>query len=77
MDHFEGRSYPGFHHHLVLTALTFTFLALERRRSRAQQLPTLNQLRLLVTEIVTIQLFAARERTSRMVLDFIRDPPPF
>lgn len=77
LDHFEGRSYPGFHHHLVLTALTFTFLALERRRSRAQQLPTLNELRRVVTEIVTIQLFAAGERTSRMVLDFIRDPPDF
>ena len=77
LDHFEGRSYPGFHHHLVLTAMTFTFLALERRRSCAQHLPTLNQLRLVVTEIVTIQLFAAGERTSRMVLDFIRDPPDF
>ena len=45
--------------------------------SRAQKIPTLNQLRQLITEIVTIQLFAAGERTSRMVLDFIRDPPDF
>ena len=77
LDHFEGRSYPGFHHHLVLTALAFTFLELERRRSRAQQLPTLNKLRWLVTEIVTAQLFASEERLSRMVADFIRDPPDF
>ncbi len=77
LDHFEGRSYPGFHHHLVLTALAFTFLQLERRRSRAQELPTLNQLRWILTEIVTAQLFASDERLSRMITDFMHDPPDF
>ena len=77
LDHFEGRSYSGFHHHLVLTALAFTFLELERRRSRAKKLPTLNKLRWVVTEIVTAQLFASEERLSRMIADFIRDPPRF
>ena len=74
LDHFEGRSYPGFHHHLVLTALAFTFLQLERRRSRAQELPTLNRLRWTLTEIVTAQLFASEERLSRMITDFMHDP---
>src|SRR5712692_5306662 len=32
LDHFEGRSYPGWHHHAVLAAMTFNFLQLERRR---------------------------------------------
>jgi SRSO17 transposase len=77
LDHFEGRSWSGLNHHLVLTALTFTFLELERRRSRSQQLPTLNEMRRVVTEIVTIQLFASRERLSRMIVDFIHDPPDF
>ncbi len=77
LDHFEGRSYPGFHHHLVLTALAFTFLAIEKRRSRAKDLPTLNRMRMLVTEIVTAQLFASDERLSRMITDFMRDPPEF
>lgn len=77
LDHFEGRSYPGFHHHLVLTALAFTFLQLERRRSRAQELPTLNKLRWILTEIVTAQLFASEERLSRMITDFMHDPPEF
>ncbi len=77
LDHFEGRSYPGFHHHLVLTALAFTFLQIEKRRSRAMELPTLNRMRWLVTEIVTAQLFASDERLSRMITDFIRDPPEF
>jgi SRSO17 transposase len=31
-DHFEGRSYPGWNHHAVLAAITYTFLQLERRR---------------------------------------------
>lgn len=35
IDHFEGRSYRGWAHHTVLTALAFTFLQLERRRSAA------------------------------------------
>ncbi len=77
MDHFEGRSYPGFHHHLVLTAMAFTFLQMERRRSRSQELPTLNKIRWILTEIVTAQLFASEERLGRMILDFMHDPPEF
>jgi SRSO17 transposase len=32
LDHFEGRSWPGFHHHATLTFLAYGFLALERAR---------------------------------------------
>ena len=77
LDHFEGRSYPGFNHHLVLTAMAFTFLQMERQRSRSQELPTLKKLRQVLTEIVTAQLFASEERLSRMVIDFMHDPPEF
>jgi SRSO17 transposase len=31
-DHFEGRSWRGFHHHAVMTFLAYGFLALERAR---------------------------------------------
>ena len=31
-DHFEGRSFPGLHHHVVLTAVAYNFLQAERRR---------------------------------------------
>ncbi|MPY90347.1 MAG: IS701 family transposase [Luteitalea sp.] len=34
LDHFEGRTFPGWHHHVVLTALTDNFLQAERRRTR-------------------------------------------
>jgi SRSO17 transposase len=32
LDHFEGRSWPGFHHHATMTFLAYGFLALERAR---------------------------------------------
>jgi SRSO17 transposase len=32
LDHFEGRSWIGFHHHAALTFLAYGFLALERQR---------------------------------------------
>src|ERR687884_912293 len=35
LDHFEGRSWRGFHHHACLTFLAYGFLALERRRAAA------------------------------------------
>jgi SRSO17 transposase len=37
LDHFEGRSWNGFHHHAALTFLAYSFLALERRRAQAEQ----------------------------------------
>jgi len=35
LDHFEGRSWRGFHHHAGLTFLAYGFLALERQRAAA------------------------------------------
>jgi SRSO17 transposase len=34
LDHFEGRSWRGFHHHACLVMLAFGFLALERLREK-------------------------------------------
>ena len=34
LDHFEGRSWRGFHHHAALVMLAFGFLALEQCRAR-------------------------------------------
>jgi len=35
LDHFEGRSWNGFHHHVTMTFLAYGFLALERQLTRA------------------------------------------
>jgi SRSO17 transposase len=32
LDHFEGRTYPGWHHHVTLVSVAHAFLTLERRR---------------------------------------------
>lgn len=58
LDHFEGRTYPGWQHHVVLTALTYNFLQLERRRTRAPL--TFPMVRAVVQEIFTAYLFAQR-----------------
>jgi SRSO17 transposase len=34
LDHFEGRSWRGFHHHVTLVMLAFGFLELERHRAK-------------------------------------------
>src|SRR5437763_15902464 len=37
LDHFEGRSWHGFHRHAVLVMLAYGFLTLERMRLQQQQ----------------------------------------
>jgi SRSO17 transposase len=39
LDHFEGRSWRGFHHHAALVLLAYGFLTLERQRAAAAQQP--------------------------------------
>ena len=58
LDHFEGRTFPGWHHHVVLTAITYNFLQAERRRRLAGL--TFPAARAIVQEIFTAYLFAQR-----------------
>jgi SRSO17 transposase len=39
LDHFEGRSWRGFHHHAALVLLAYGFLTLERQRAAAAEKP--------------------------------------
>jgi SRSO17 transposase len=39
LDHFEGRSWRGFHHHACLVMLAYGFLTLERHRAAAAKKP--------------------------------------
>jgi len=43
LDHFEGRSWPGFHHHATLCFLAYGFLALERGRGTPTALDVVAQ----------------------------------
>lgn len=74
LDHFEGRSYPGWTHHAVLAALTFNFLQLERRR-RCEPLPTFPEIRDLVREVMAALLWTARPGWLKLAISFQRNPP--
>jgi hypothetical protein len=58
LDHFEGRTFTGWHHHVVLTAVTYNFLQAERQRTRIPL--TFPSVRGIVQEIFTAYLFAQR-----------------
>jgi SRSO17 transposase len=60
LDHFEGRSYPGWQHHVVLTAVAYAFLQRERMRHDADPALTFPAVRAIVTEIFTALLFAQK-----------------
>jgi SRSO17 transposase len=58
LDHFEGRTFGGWHHHVVLTAIAYNFLQTERQRGRRTL--TFPSVRGIVQEIFTAYLFAQR-----------------
>jgi len=59
LDHFEGRTYPGWHHHVALTAVAHAYIQHERMRRGAAHL-TFPAVRAIVQEIFTALLFAAK-----------------
>ncbi len=63
LDHFEGRTLPGWQRHVVLTALAYTWLQCERHR-RGTHLPTLPLVRAVITEILTAHFFVTRPHYS-------------
>ncbi len=64
LDHFEGRSFVGWHRHVVLTAMAYAWLQDERRRGGAR-LPTLPVARAVITEILTAHFFVTRPHYLR------------
>jgi SRSO17 transposase len=64
LDHFEGRSFPGWQHHVVLTAVAHAYIQRERMRRGATTL-TFPVVRGIVQEIFTALLFAAKPRYMR------------
>lgn len=63
IDHFEGRTYPGWQHHVVLTALAYAFLQQERL-SPCPSGPTLTvpQVRAIAHEVFTALILITRPR---------------
>jgi SRSO17 transposase len=75
IDHFEGRSYRGWAHHTVLTAVAFTFLQLERRRADGDARPTLPTVRLWVREIMAVLFVVTNRKLLNLLASFQRNPP--
>ena len=74
-DHFEGRTYRGWTHHAILTAIAFTFLQIERRRNVNGPRPTLPTVRLWVREIMGVLYVINTPRVLNLIESFRRNPP--
>jgi SRSO17 transposase len=75
LDHFEGRTYQGWTHHVVLTAVAFTFLQLERARPTDGPQPTLPVVRGWIREIMGLLYVLHNRRLLHMLDSFRRNPP--
>ena len=76
LDHFEGRTYRGWTHHVVLTAVAFTFLQIERgRRGSDAPRPTLPVVRGWVREIFGLLYVIHNRRLLGMLDSFRRNAP--
>jgi SRSO17 transposase len=69
LDHFEGRSFPGWHRHVLLTAFAYTWLQHERRRTGAR-LPSLPIARAVITEVLTAHFFATHPHYLETMIKF-------
>jgi SRSO17 transposase len=65
LDHFEGRSYPGWQHHMAISAVAYAFLQAERMRPREGPRLTFPQARAFVQEIFTGLLLISRPQYMR------------
>ncbi len=76
IDHFEGRSDPGWTQHTVLTAIAFTFLQLERMRADdSAPRPTLPHVRRWVREIMAVLYVVNNRKLLNLIVSFQRNPP--
>jgi SRSO17 transposase len=60
VDHFEGRTYPGWHHHVVASAVAYAFL--QRERMHRDVPLTFEAIRAIVQDVFVGLLFATRPR---------------
>ena len=72
---FEGRTYAGWTHHIVLVAVAFTFLQIERARQPDAPLPTLPVVRGWVREVLGLLYILHNRRLLGMLDSFRRNAP--
>lgn len=74
IDHFQGLSWPAWHHHVALAGMTLAFLEQERHRRGADP-ATLPMIRRVLTASVLLLMLAEDYDALRILLSFHRDPP--
>lgn len=74
LDHFERRTYQGWAHHVVLTAVAFTFLQIERGRALVEPRPTLPVVRGWVREIMALLFVVHKVVDSVLTVGADRGP---
>src|SRR3990170_2179491 len=67
LDHFEGRTLPGWERHVVLTAIAYSFLQSERCRRRQTHL-TLPVVRAVIQEVLTAHFFMTQPHYMKWML---------
>ena len=75
LDHFEGRTSAGWTHHVVLAAVAFTFLQIERARQPDAPRPTLPVVRGWVREVLGLLYILHNRRLLGMLDSFRRNAP--
>ena len=75
LDHHEGRSWRGFHHHACLVMLAFGFLALEREREERD--PARPRKRGRAARRPPITVPAIRRALQRMLAPLCRHDCPY
>ena len=78
LDKFEGRKYPGWHHHAAMILMAFCYLMLQRviGSPTGEKLPSLPQVRREILRIFVKRLFERRLKvSSKEAEDILRDIP--
>jgi len=68
LDHFEGRTYPGWNHHVALSAVTYAFLQRERLTREPTKI-SFETIRAIVQEVFTGLIFASHPRYMQWLAD--------
>lgn len=67
LDHFEGRTYTGWNHHMALSALTYAFL--QRERLTREVAISFETIRAIVREVFTGLIFASHPRYTQWLAE--------
>lgn len=74
-DHFAGRTFPGWKHHAVLTAVAHTFLQMERRTTKKSEILPLPAVRKFIREVFISLRVAGNRKLYALVVHFHENPP--